>query len=242
MSMTDKELVLQVLQDYSRDKAAALQAASAGMTGTELYAQEQYIPDFQAAKAAQNMMTRQAGLENGFVCRSTAGRVVKLLQPYDSTIYTGEPETLPAQWGFVWSTDPAKALPFVAMSTSPYMTGDCCTDGGKVWRSTIDNNVWAPTAYPQGWEEVTDTDAPAPGPAPEPEPGTEPEPGDGEEDIPAFVQPTGAHDAYQTGDRVTYNGHIYESAINNNVWSPDTYPQGWTDLGPVGGPYIEEDA
>ena len=236
MSMTDKELVLQVLQDYSRDKAAALQKASADMTGTELYAQEQYIPDFQAARATQNMMTRNAGRENGFVCRSTAGRVVRLLQPYDSTIYTDEPENLPAQWGFVWSTDPRKALPFVAMSTSPYMTGDCCTDGGKVWRSTIDNNVWAPTAYPQGWEEATGTDTP------EPEPAPEPEPGDGEEDIPAFVQPTGAHDAYQTGDRVTYNGHIYESTINNNVWSPDTYPQGWTELGPVGGPFVEEDA
>ena len=232
MSMTDKELVLRVLQDYSRDKAVALQADQINMTGTELYAQEQYIPDFQAARATQNMMTRNAGRENGFVCRSTAGRVVKLLQPYDSTIYTGEPETLPAQWGFVWSTDPAKALPFVAMSTSPYITGDCCTDGGKVWRSTIDNNVWAPTAYPQGWEEVTDTDAPAPGPEPEPEPG-EGETGGEDESIPAFVQPTGAHDAYQTGDRVTYNGHIYESTINNNVWSPDTYPQGWTDLGAV---------
>ena len=232
MSMTDKELVLRVLQDYSRDKAVALQADQINMTGTELYAQEQYIPDFQAARATQNMMTRNAGRENGFVCRSTAGRVVKLLQPYDSTIYTGEPETLPAQWGFVWSTDPAKALPFVAMSTSPYMTGDCCTDGGKVWRSTIDNNVWAPPAYPQGWEEVTDTDAPAPGPEPEPEPG-EGETGGEDESIPAFVQPTGAHDAYQTGDRVTYNGHIYESTINNNVWSPDTYPQGWTDLGAV---------
>ena len=232
MSMTDKELVLRVLQDYSRDKAAALQKASADMTGTELYAQEQYIPDFQAARATQNMMTRNAGRENGFVCRSTAGRVVKLLQPYDSTIYTGEPETLPAQWGFVWSTDPRKALPFVAMSTSPYMTGDCCTDGGKVWRSTINNNVWAPTAYPQGWEEVTDTDAPAPGPVPEPEPG-EGETGGEDESIPAFVQPTGAHDAYQTGDRVTYNGHIYESTMDGNVWSPDTYPQGWKDLGAV---------
>lgn len=231
--MNNKEFVMQFLRNLGREKALALQAASSGMTGTELYDQEQYIPDFQAARATQNMMTRNAGRENGFVCRSTAGRVVRLLQPYDSTIYTDEPEALPAQWGFVWSTDPHKALPFVAMSTSPYMTGDCCTDGGKVLRSTIDNNVWAPTAYPRGWEEVTGTDTPEPEPAPEPEPGTEPEPGDGEEDIPAFVQPTGAHDAYQTGDRVTYNGHIYESTINNNVWSPDTYPQGWTDLGAV---------
>ena len=142
---TDKELVLQAMREYGRSKAAQLQEASAEMTGTELYAEEDYIPDFAAACAQKNMLERAAG----FVCRSTAGRVVKLLQPYDSTIYTGEPETLPAQWGFVWSTDPAKALPFVAMSTSPYMTGDCCTDGGKVWRSTIDNNVWAPTAHPR---------------------------------------------------------------------------------------------
>lgn len=159
MSMTDKELVLQVLQNYSRDKAAALQKASADMTGTELYAQEQYIPDFQAARATQNMMTRNAGRENGFVCRSTAGRVVRLLQPYDSTIYTGEPETLPAQWGFVWSTDPRKALPFVALATSPYNTGDCCTypaeDGvDHVYRSGQDGNVWPPRTINIKWDDL----------------------------------------------------------------------------------------
>lgn len=42
-----------------------------------------------------------------------------------------------------------------------------------------------------------------------------------------FVQPTGAHDAYNLGDRVTYGGRIYESIINGNVWSPDVYPDGW---------------
>ena len=159
MSMTYKELVLQVLQDYSRDKAAALQKASADMTGTELYAQEQYIPDFQAARATQNMMTRNAGRENGFVCRSTAGRVVRLLQNYDSDERPGEPETLPAQWGFVWSTDPRKALPFVALADSPYNTNDCCiypAEGGvdHVYRSGQDGNVWAPDAYPQGWTDL----------------------------------------------------------------------------------------
>ena len=155
MSMTDKELVLQVLQDYSRDKAAALQKASADMTGTELYAQEQYIPDFAAACALKNMLER----ETGFVCRSTAGRVCRLLQPYDSTIYTDEPENLPAQWGFVWSTDPYKALPFVAMSTSPYNTGDCCTypaeDGvDHVYRSGQDGNVWPPRTVNIKWDDL----------------------------------------------------------------------------------------
>ena len=90
----------------------------------------------------------------GFVCKSSAGRVVKLLQPYDSDIFTAEPEELPAQWGFVWSTDPVKALPFVAISTSPYMIGDCCTENDKTYKSKIDNNVWSPSSYPAGWEEV----------------------------------------------------------------------------------------
>ena len=150
----DKQYVLDTMRAQGLAQAQALQETSPEMTGTELYAQEGYIPDFQAAKAAKNMLERKAGQTDGFVCRSTAGRVVRLLQPYDSSVYTQEPEELPAQWGFVWSTDPAKARPFVALATSPYNTGDCCTEGGTTWRSAIDGNVWSPSAYPQGWEAV----------------------------------------------------------------------------------------
>ena len=42
-----------------------------------------------------------------------------------------------------------------------------------------------------------------------------------------WVQPTGGHDAYNTGDRVLFNGSTYESLINANVWSPTAYPAGW---------------
>lgn len=42
-----------------------------------------------------------------------------------------------------------------------------------------------------------------------------------------FKQPTGAHDAYIKGATVIYNGKTYKSLIDNNVWSPDTYPNGW---------------
>jgi hypothetical protein len=45
--------------------------------------------------------------------------------------------------------------------------------------------------------------------------------------IPEWVQPTGSHDAYNTGDKVTFNGIIYESLIDGNVWSPEAYPAGW---------------
>lgn len=157
--MTSKEYVLDTLRRAGRSAAEDIQAQAPEMTGTELYAAEDYIPDFQAAKAAKNMLERPAGQENGFVCRSTAGRVVRLIQAYDSNTYPQEPEELPAQWRFVWSTDPAKALPFVALSTSPYATGDCCTESGHVWRSKIDNNVWAPSGYPQGWTDLGTVEA-----------------------------------------------------------------------------------
>ena len=146
--MNSKDYVLETLKRSGKLAAQAVQDKSAEMTGTELYAEDMYIPSFAAACAKMNMLERPIG----FVCKSSAGRVVKLLQNYDSTIYTGEPEGLPAQWGFVWSKDPEKAKPFVAISTSPYMIGECCTDGGVTYRSTIDNNVWKPSEYPQGWE------------------------------------------------------------------------------------------
>lgn len=143
---------------FMREKGAAdaadLQSRSPSMDGTAFYAEEEKIPDFVTAKATKNMLERKAGQQDGFVCKSSAGRVVRLIQAYDSDTFTDEPENLPAQWRFVWSTDPAKALPFVAMSTSPYATGDCCTENGQTWRSTIDNNVWAPSEYPKGWEVV----------------------------------------------------------------------------------------
>ena len=49
------------------------------------------------------------------------------------------------------------------------------------------------------------------------------------EEWPEWVQPTGAHDAYNTGDKVTYNGKRYVSLIDANVYSPDAYPAGWEE-------------
>lgn len=46
---------------------------------------------------------------------------------------------------------------------------------------------------------------------------------------PVWSQPTGAHDAYNKGDIVDYNGTLYQSLIDGNVYSPETYPDGWTE-------------
>lgn len=47
-----------------------------------------------------------------------------------------------------------------------------------------------------------------------------------------WSQPTGAQDAYNTGDIVDYNGTLYKSLIDGNVWAPDTYPAGWEVYAP----------
>ena len=56
---------------------------------------------------------------------------------------------------------------------------------------------------------------------------TEPEPVD---EYPDYIQPTGAHDAYNTGDKITYNGKKYVCKMDGCVWNPDTYPQGWEEV------------
>lgn len=48
-----------------------------------------------------------------------------------------------------------------------------------------------------------------------------------EDGYPEWVQPLGASDAYAKGDVVSYNGVLYESTADANVWSPDVY--GWVE-------------
>ena len=45
------------------------------------------------------------------------------------------------------------------------------------------------------------------------------------EEYPEWKQPTGAHDAYNTGDKCTYNGKHYVCTVDGNVYAPDV--SGW---------------
>lgn len=47
------------------------------------------------------------------------------------------------------------------------------------------------------------------------------------DEYPEWVQPTGAHDAYNTGDKVSYNGKRYVCTIDANTYAPDVY--GWKE-------------
>lgn len=44
--------------------------------------------------------------------------------------------------------------------------------------------------------------------------------------VPEWEQP-GSTNPYMKGDRVLFEGTVYESLIDNNVWSPTAYPAGW---------------
>ena len=74
-----------------------------------------------------------------------------------------------------------------------YNTGDVVNYNGTLYKSLLDGNVWAPDVYPAGWEEVSSGGGEDPGPV----------------EYPDWVQPSGSHDAYNTGDRVIYNGKLF---------------------------------
>ena len=44
-----------------------------------------------------------------------------------------------------------------------------------------------------------------------------------------WVQPDSTN-PYMKGDRVKFEGKIYESLIDSNVWSPTAYPAGWKEI------------
>lgn len=84
---------------------------------------------------------------------------------------------------------------------------------GKLYRCVqahTSQTGWEPDKTPALWTEVA-------------------KPGE----IPVWKQPTGAQDAYNKGDKVHYpdaDGPVYESTVDNNVWSPEAYPAGWEEV------------
>lgn len=84
-----------------------------------------------------------------------------------------------------------------------YPLGWIAAHNGKMWTSLVGGNVWEPGT--SAWRELaSDPDV-----------------------APEWIQPTGGHDAYNTGDRVTFEGAEYVSKIDGNTWSPTAYPAGW---------------
>lgn len=78
---------------------------------------------------------------------------------------------------------------------------------GKLWRVVQTHTTqadWEPQNTPALWTEVS------------------------LDEWPEWVKPTGAQDAYNAGDKVTFEGQHYISVIDGNVYSPAEYPAGWS--------------
>lgn len=85
-----------------------------------------------------------------------------------------------------------------------YAVGDRVQHNGTLYKciqAHTSQADWMPPATPALWKTVS------------------------VDEYPEWVQPTGAHDAYNIGDKVTYNGQRYVCTSNANVYAPDVY--GW---------------
>ena len=147
----------------------------------------------------------------------------KVLQSHKSQA-DWQPDKTPALYKLIGSNDDGYLewkQPLGAHDA--YGIGDIVWYNGKLYKSLINGNVWSPDVYAAGWEIYTETSSGGGG-------GTTPTEPETPETIPDFVKPTGAHDAYKKGDKVKYNGKIYESLIDANVYNPDEYPAGWKEV------------
>lgn len=76
----------------------------------------------------------------------------------------------------------------------------------KCLQAHISQENWTPTDSPSLWARVLIPD---------------------ENVIPEWEQPDSTN-PYMRGDKVMFEGQVYESTIDNNIWSPSAFPGGWS--------------
>jgi len=139
------------------------------------------------------------------------GRIFKVLQNHTSQD-DWTPSRAPSLFAEILTSEDGEPQEWQQpSSTNPYLTGDKVIYKGSIYESLIDNNTWSPEDYPDGWKLISEPESDEPTPE--------------EPTIPEWTQPDSTN-PYQTGDKVIYNGHTYESTVDNNVWAPDVY--GWS--------------
>ena len=147
--MTSKDRVLQRERDRGRAAALNLAGRASGMTGTAIIAEQGHIPAWRddAVYTATHV---------GYPVQD-GDQVYTIIQPHTPAHNPGfRPADLPAIYSIKHTTDPKRAKPYMAPNgtSGAYMKDDCAVDGGRVYRSTIDNNVWKPSDYPTGWDDL----------------------------------------------------------------------------------------
>lgn len=101
-----------------------------------------------------------------------------------------------------------------------YKEGDKFTFEGKIYEVIQEHRsqtTWIPSSTPALYKEFLNVKI-------------KDEAGNESEVVAEFRKPTGAHDAYQKGDKVSFEGAIYESIIDANVYSPTEFADGWKKI------------
>lgn len=192
-----------------------VQPMSLEMTDEQVQAFDMIMPDFEAGQS----------YENKAVVRYK-GALYRAIQAVDSSVtQTYTPDQANSYWKRIGEPNEEGVYPWSQPygATDCYQIGDKVTYQGKTYESIIANNVWSPTAYPAGWKEISAETT-------KPEQGGGTSSDGGQDTYEGWKQPTGGHDAYNVGDRVTFEGKVYESLINANTWSPSAYPAGWKEI------------
>lgn len=150
--MNSQDLVLNVMRAQGRSDALDLRGRANTMDGTAVIAEESKAPEFDPGK---DYSSWPAGSP---VWEEVEGerQVFKLITPHNAASYQGTPATLPALWSICHTKDPSRAKAWLAPNgtSGMYMAGECCVDGGAVYRCLEENTVHSPTDYPQAWEVV----------------------------------------------------------------------------------------
>ena len=192
----------EILGSVEETKAAAIEAASAVADDTKNLAVAAATDVASAAVEEVKVQAVQAATQ----AADTQTAILRTAMRKFVRIDELQPEDIADLVGLYdpWTVDEAVAV------------GDIRSYEGKLYKVVQTHTTqadWTPDVTPALWTEI----------AP-------PETEDGEEIVPDFVQPTGAHDAYNAGDKVLFEGKIYESTIDANTWSPTDYPQGWKEV------------
>ena len=148
--MTSKERVLTRERERGRADALNLASRASGMDGTAIIAEEDHIPPWNETAVYTAKMVGWPVRDNG--------QVYTIIQAHTPDHNPGSrPVDLPAIYSRKNTQDPKKAKPWMAPNgtSGVYIKGDCAIDNGHVWRSIFDGeNVWQPTSYPAGWEDL----------------------------------------------------------------------------------------
>lgn len=145
-----KNLVIETLRRQGKVSALTLREKAPDMNGTQLIAEEDFIPDYDPKKD-------YTGWKAGSPVRDE-DQVWLLLIPHNAAHYTGRPSGNRAMWGLAHTTDPKKAKPYVAPygTSGLYANGECMiwTDG-ETYRCIAPNPTeYTPESYQAYWERV----------------------------------------------------------------------------------------